>query len=228
MTNAAADGGGAAAGSLAAARAVRTTEIVNRLAEQDRKRADALKGYTEERHYTVTYRGFPLTMRASLVVEATYDAPGTKRFRIVSETGSKLLADKVLKRLLETEEAAALDPEKTALTPENYSFALVDEEAVNGRQCYVLQVEPKTDSKLLYRGRVWVDAADYAVVQIDAEPAQNPSFWIRKTTIHHEYAKTGPFWLPERNHSETEVRLGGTADLAIDYGTPKTEAAGKP
>jgi hypothetical protein len=159
------------------------------------------------------------------VVEATYDAPATKHFQILSETGSKLLADKVLKRLLTTEEEAAADPEKTALSPANYDFTLIDEQIVNGRSCYVLQVRPRTNSKLLYRGKVWVDAADYAVVQIEAEPAQNPSFWIRKTMIHHEYGKTGPFWLPEQNRSETEVRLGGTAVLSIDYGTPKTEPA---
>jgi hypothetical protein len=200
-------------------------DIVDRMTEQNRRRADDLKGYSEERHYTVTYHGFPMKLTASLVVQATYDAPATKRFRILSETGSKLLVDKVLKRLLETEEDAARDPEKTALTPENYDFTLLDRERVNGRPCYVLQVEPRVNSKLLYRGRVWVDAADYAVVKIEAEPAQNPSFWIRKTTIHHEYAKSGPFWLPESNRSETEVRLGGTAVLSIDYGTPKTQTA---
>jgi outer membrane lipoprotein-sorting protein len=215
-----------AAGSAAdAARPLTTNEIVDKLTAQNRKRTDELKGYSEERHYTVTYHGFPMTMTASLVVEATYEAPATKHFQILSEKGSKLLLDKVLKRLLTTEEEAAQDPEKTALTPANYDFTLLDQQVVNGRPCYVLQVKPRTDSKLLYRGKVWVDAADFAVVQIEAEPAQNPSFWIRKTMIHHEYAKTGPFWLPEENRSETEVRLGGTAVLSIDYGTPKTEAA---
>lgn len=220
ITNASEDATGTAAD---AAHMPAVSDIVDRLTAENKRRADELKGYTEERHYTVTYHGFPMTMTASLIVEATYDAPATKHFRILSETGSKLLADKVLKRLLTTEEQAAADPEKTALSPANYDFTLVDQQTVNGRSCYVLGVKPRTDSKLLYRGKVWVDAADYAVVQIEAEPAQNPSFWIRRTTIHHEYAKTGPFWLPEENRSKTEVRMGGTAVLSIDYGTPKTE-----
>ncbi|HEX4065435.1 MAG TPA: outer membrane lipoprotein-sorting protein [Acidobacteriaceae bacterium] len=215
----------AASGSDAAARPLTVTQIVDRLAAQDKRRAEELKGYSEERHYTVTYHGFPMTMTASLVVEATYDAPATKHFQILSETGSKLLADKVLKRLLATEEEAAQDPQKTALTPANYEFALVNEDTVNGRRCYVLQVTPRNDSKLLYRGKIWVDAEDYAVAEIEAQPAQNPSFWIRKTLIHHEYAKVGPFWLAEKNESRTEVRMGGTAVLSIDYGKPKTEAA---
>jgi len=107
---------------------------------------------------------------------------------------------------------------RTALTPVNYTFALLGEEVVDGRQCYLLHVEPRVASKFLYRGTACVDAEDYAVVQIEAEPAQNPSFWIRKTDIHHTYSKTGQFWLPQHNRSESAVRLGGTAVLTIDYG----------
>ncbi|HEX3987547.1 MAG TPA: hypothetical protein VHX13_13165 [Acidobacteriaceae bacterium] len=200
-------------------------QIVARLTEANKKRAEDLKGYTEQRRYSVTYHGFPASLTATMVVEATYEAPETKHFRIVSLTGSKLLADHVLKRLLTTEEAAARHPQETALDPANYSFSLLGEQYVDGRPCYLLAVAPKTDAKLLYRGTICVDADDYAVTKIDASPAQNPSFWIRSTEIHHVYAKTGPFWLPEHNESDTHVRLGGSAVLTIDYGAYQTTAA---
>jgi hypothetical protein len=200
-------------------------QIVARLTEANKKRTSDLKGYTEERRYSVTYHGFPASLSATMVVEAKYEAPETKSFRIVSLTGSKLLADHVLKRLLTTEEAAARNPQETALDPANYSFTLLGEQPDEGRLCYLLAVVPKTDSKLLYRGTIWVDADDYAVMKIDAEPAQNPSFWIRSTRIHHVYAKTGPFWLPEHNESDTRVRLGGSAVLTIDYGAYQTTSA---
>lgn len=205
--------------------ALSVSEIVARLTEANKRRTKDLKGYTEERRYAVSYHGFPASLSATMVVEATYEAPETKHFRIVSLTGSKLLADRVLKRLLTTEETAARHPEETALDPSNYNFSLVGQESLDGRPCYLLAVTPKTDSKLLYRGTIWVDAEDYAVTKIDAEPAQNPSFWIRSTEIHHVYSKTGPFWLPEHNTSETKVRLGGSAVLTIDYGTYQTTTA---
>jgi hypothetical protein len=203
-------------------------QIVARLGEANKRRTEDLKGYTEERRYSVTYHGFPASLSATMVVEASYAAPATKHFRIVSLTGSKLLADRVLKRLLTTEEAAAHNPQETALDPANYSFSLLGEQSVDGRLCYLLAVAPKTDSKLLYRGRIWVDADDFAVTKIDAEPAQNPSFWIRSTEIHHVYAKTGPFWLPEHNESDTRVRLGGSAVLTIDYGAYQTTTTDAP
>jgi hypothetical protein len=91
-------------------------------------------------------------------------------------------------------------------------------EAPGGRPCYVLQVIPKRNQKLLYRGIIWVDASDFAVARIAAEPAKNPSFWISSTEIEHQYGKYGEFWLPAMNRSVTRVRLGGRAVLTINYG----------
>lgn len=199
--------------------AVKTADkIVQQLVESNEKRAQALQNYTEDRHYAVEYRGFPGPIAASMDVEATYNAPSSKRFRILSQTGSKLLIDHVLKKLLESETEAAKDPDQTALTPENYSFTLIRTENISSQTLYVFHVEPHADRKFLYRGSIWVDAKDFAVTKIEAEPAKNPSFWIQRTTIHHIYTKTGDFWLPKRNRSETKVRLGGTAILTIDYG----------
>lgn len=199
-------------------------QIVQRMLDSNQKRARNLQHYTEDRHYQVEFRGFP-PLAASMDVEVTYDAPSSKSFRVLSQTGSKLLIDCVLKKLLENEKAAAKDPRLTALAPQNYIFTLVGTEAPAGQKLFIFKVEPRVDGKFLYRGTIWVDAKDFAVAKIEAEPARNPSFWIKWTQIHHVYSKTGDFWLPERNRSETKVRLGGTAVLTIDYGAYDIKAA---
>jgi hypothetical protein len=93
---------------------------------------------------------------------------------------------------------------------------------VNGRSAYVLEVDPIMPSKFLYRGRIWVDAIDFAVARMEVQPGKNPSFWISKTIIHHTNEETDGFWLPHKNQSETKVRIGGTEVLTIDYGTYQT------
>ena len=45
----------------------------------------------------------------------------------------------------------------------------------------------------------------------------NPSFWIKKTVIHHSFVKMQDFWLPAENRSVSEIRLGGRATLIIKY-----------
>ena len=200
------------------AAALTSGQIVERMVERNLKRSEELRGYTDERHYAVTYDGIPKKVTATMVVEATYEAPSTKRFQIVSSTGPKVLVNRVLKKLLETEKEAAENPGRTALTPANYTFTLLGTQETAGQRCYIFHVDPKRDDTFLYRGKIYVDSEDFAVTQIEVEPAKSPSFWIRKTEIDHVYKKTGQFWLPERNRSESKLRIGGSAVLTIDYG----------
>ena len=196
-----------------------TASIVQRLVENNEVRADKLPDLTSKRHYHVQYHGFGRTMEADMDVEVFDHGSASRTFHIASQSGSHVLLDHVLKKLLDSEEDAALHKNETGLTPQNYSFTLIGGANENGRQFFILQVEPKINRELLYRGRIWVDATDYAVVRVEAQPAENPSFWIRSTQIHHVYAKVGDFWLPHRNISESKTRFGGTATLTIDYGS---------
>src|ERR1700694_3893936 len=194
-------------------------QVVNNLVRKDEERARALRHYDSIRVYRLSYRGFPGDRDAESTLEATYDGPSTKRFRIISQTGSKLIVDRVFKRLLESEKEAA-EPEmhaRTLLNRANYDIALIAYESSDKGSQYVLAVYPKTRSKYLYRGKVWVDGPDFAVTRIDAEPAQSPSFWTKKSEIHHEYMKVQDFWLPRRNESISYIRLGGRATLTIEY-----------
>jgi hypothetical protein len=194
-------------------------EIVRRLDEHNAERAADLHSYYGARSYHLKYRGFFMKKEAEMEVIAHYQAPAEKSFEVVSGNGSEVLQTKVLKKLLESEEEA-MTPEhqrETALTPENYTFTLLGSRPSPYGGCYRLRVEPRRDNKFLYRGEICVNAADFAVETIDAEPAKNPSFWISKTKIEHRYRKVGEFWLPASNKSVTSVRLGGKATLNIDY-----------
>lgn len=142
----------------------------------------------------------------------------------MSQTGSKLLCDKVLKKAVDSEAEAAHNQAATALTPANYKFQLAGTASLGGKPAYILNVEPLTESKFLYRGKIWVDAAEFAVIRVKAEPVKNPSFWILRPQITYTSAKTGDFWLPEFNRSETKVRVGGTAIFTIDYGTYQVDS----
>lgn len=198
---------------------LKTQQIVENLVRRNLERAQGLHAYVGTRIYQMKYRGFPGARTAELVVDVKYQSPGTKEFTIRSASGSALIIDKVLKKLLQAEkEASSIEAQKrTALNGDNYNFAQVGYENTRSRLMYVLTVEPKRNDKLLYRGRIWVDARDFAVTRLEAELAKNPSFWTKNSEIEQVYMKVGEFWLPVRNHSISEIRLGGTADLTIDY-----------
>jgi hypothetical protein len=204
---------------------ISTPEIVSKMMFMNEKRAAALKSFTSHRTYDLEYSGFPSHKHAKMEVDVTFNAP-RKELKIVSEEGSELLRNHVLHKLVESEMEAndRANKASTALTEANYEFSLRGEEQKDGRECYVLEVKPRTKSKFLYEGTVWVDSTEFAVVHIQAHPAKNPSFWVKRADIEHRYEKVGFFWLPASNRSASSTRLGGHAVLAIDYGQYHLEA----
>jgi hypothetical protein len=206
----------------AAATPVSAPAIVQHMVEQNAIRAQHLKYFTSRRHYHIEFHGLGRSTSADMHVQATYVAGTGKSFHVLDQSGSHLLINHVLNKLLESEQDDSHE-QKAALTPSNYNFVFQSKATENGRPVYLFTVTPKVKNKLLYRGRIWIDAGDYAVVRVEAQPAENPSFWIKNTDIHHIYAKSGEFWLPQTNTSESKVRLGGTAVLTIDYGTYQFE-----
>ena len=193
------------------------TEIVSRMQLHSQLEARQLRPYHALRTYSVVYHGLG-TLSAQMQVEVSYDHANGKRFQILSQTGPVLLRDAVLKRAVTSEEEASRNRNSTALSPANYRFGLQGSDKLNGRPVYVLSVNPLKPEKFLYRGTVWVDAANFGVVKIQASPAKNPSLWISRTTIAVTNEPIGDFWLPKETRSQTRVRLGGTAELTIDYG----------
>jgi hypothetical protein len=198
-----------------AAPPISADDVIKNLQEKNHERAEALRQFQSTRVYRLEYRGFPSDHEADMVVKMDYQSPGKKEFTVISQHGSKFIIDHVFKKLLEGEQEAANgeNQRRTALTSENYDFKMLWYE--NGQ--YELQVIPKSKNKYLYRGEIWVDGKDFAVTHIQAEPAKNPSFWIKKTDIEHKYTKVDDFWLPAENRTVSEVRLGGRATLTINY-----------
>ena len=194
-------------------------QVVDNLVRKNQERARALMHSEGTRVYRLAYRGFPSDRDAEMTVKATYDSPSSKEFKVVSESGSKLILNRVFKKLLEGEKEAAQPAvsARSQLNRDNYTFALVGYEPSSTGGQYVLQVSPKSRSKYVYQGKVWVDGVDFAVTHIEVEPGQNPSFWTKKSEIRHEYKKVGAFWLPARNESVSYIRLGGRATLTIEY-----------
>ena len=198
-------------------------EVVRRMVQRNQQRADALRSFQGTRTYHLTYQGFPIRREAEMVTTIIYRAPDSKQFTEVSQTGSKLIVDRVFRRLLESEQEALKDENRarTSLNTDNYNFTLTAYEADAQSPNYVFQVEPKNPSKFLYRGKVWIDAHDFAVSRMEVEPAKSPSFWTKKSEISHVYAKVDGFWLPKQNRSVSTIRLGGQAILTIDYSNYK-------
>jgi hypothetical protein len=98
-------------------------QVARKLQERNAQRAAALSQFNVTRVYRMQYRGFLGDRDAEMVVSVTYRAPGSKEFKVVSQTGSKFIFDRVFKRLLEGEQEDTDEENRgyTALSAQKYT-----------------------------------------------------------------------------------------------------------
>jgi hypothetical protein len=86
-----------------------------------------------------------------------------------------------------------------------------------GSHCFVVQATPKRADTYLFTGKMWIHSVEFAIVQIEGQPARNPSLWIKRVDFVRRYQKFGEFWLPLKNESVTRVRVIGKNTLTTEY-----------
>ena len=192
-------------------------QVVARMIARDSERQAALHGYTAYRRYVLENRAHH--KQAEMLVRMICREDGSKQFEVVTASGWSGARKHVFPRLLEAEIDAARPDlrERSRITPDNYTFEMAGTADVRGRLAYVISIEPKTQNKYLARGRIWVDADEYAIVRVEGQPAKNPSFWFKSVHFVHDYNKSGPFWFPVADRSVTDVRIFGTTEMSIEY-----------
>ena len=202
-------------------------KVIQRVVEMNEVRAKALESYSSVRSYHLECHCLS-HKKADMTVRANYQAPNKKEFTIVSQSGSGTVRERVFQKLLDAEQESmrAENQQRSAITPENYTFQLSDYQKTDTDEFYVLDAQPRSKNKFLFRGRIWVNAKDFAITRVEGEPAVNPSWWTVRTDFKRRYQKIGDFWLPESNESETKVRVLGTAVLRIEYRNYQITQAG--
>ena len=192
-------------------------QLFAKLLESNRARDARLRQYSAVRIYKVSSdKG---KIYAQEVVRVDYQAPDRKDFRTISEAGSGLVRDLVLKRLIESESetSSGRAHHDSAIKPANYEFNLLGQQDVGPYHCLVAEATSKRKDKYLFADRVWIDAEDYAIVRIAGQPAKSLSFWITRADFVRDYEKVREFWLPARDETLVHMRLYGNKVLSIHH-----------
>lgn len=88
-----------------------------------------------------------------------------------------------------------------------YSYYLSDSVQVGLYNCYQIDYEPKRPQDLAFRGKIWIDKATFALVEIDATISKEANLnFIDKITIQQELepSQAGP-WLPVKMRTLLDV-----------------------
>ena len=136
--------------------------------------------------------------------------PDQKQYNIESSSGG--MGEKVLRDILAKETESPRKAERKEISPENYDFQLLGSEMLEGRNCYVISLNPRREEKDLIRGKMWVDATSYNIHRIEGNPTKSPSWWIRDLHILMNFTNVDGMWLHTFTHAVADVRFNAVPD----------------
>jgi hypothetical protein len=192
-------------------------DVVAQMLQRNLLRNRQLQKYSAVRTYEI--RNLEGKLAAQAVVRVEYQAPDKKTFSKTSEKGSGIARHLVFDRLIqsESETSSGREHRDSAITTANYAFMLAGKEEVGPYHCFVLEAIPKRKEKYLFAGKVWIDAADFAIVKIEGHPAKKPSFWINRADFVRRYQRIDGFWLPYRDETSVDVKMYGRRVFTVDH-----------
>ena len=113
-----------------------------------------------------------------------------------------------------------------------YNFRIVGEEAIDGRDTWVIEVNPRKDfhptqphAGMLSRlkGKLWIDKQDYSWVKVDAEAIETVSLGLFIARIHkgshflfEQVRVNDEVWLMRRFHVDVNARVLLLSNRAVE------------
>ncbi|HEY6252688.1 MAG TPA: hypothetical protein VI685_22250 [Candidatus Angelobacter sp.] len=203
--------------------------IVSRMMAAQQGNQARVRAYTVKRDYQLLKQERPKQEqpKAQVIANITVRPPNDKQYNIESSSGG--MGGKVLRDILQKETEAPKEAQHKELSPENYDFQLLGQERIDGRNCFVLSMNPRREEKDLLRGKVWVDAADYRIHRLEGNPVKSPSWWIRDLHILMIFASVDGMWLHTFTQATADVRFKGKYVMEsrdLEY-SPATQTATK-
>jgi len=186
----------------------------------------AMADRNHDHAYSVT-REYQLTpddpSKVSRVVAEVNVIPSGKKEYNITQGGGQ--AEKVVRKVLDHEtEATAQDHKGLELSAENYKFAYLGTESMDGHSCYVLQLTPKHDGKDMVKGKAWIDAGTYLIRQVAGTPTKSPSWWIKDLQVTLHYREAEGVWLQDSTQAVAQVRIVGRHTLTSRTIDVRTDA----
>ena len=196
--------------------ALSADEVASRLTIANRLRAGGMSGYEAIRTYVLD--NARLGQHAEMIVRVTVRYPDAKQFQLLSVSGPDWMRG-ALRRILDGEEgrASGHGNDRFRIVSGNYHFRNAKLIAFSGRDTYVLEIEPKTKNPSMLRGRLWIDAQDFAVVRFEGQTAGRVSFWAGTPLVTQTFKKLGSAWVPETNYSVAHSLVFGKTELTVTF-----------
>jgi hypothetical protein len=190
-------------------------QMVTRYLEATQAQQSALRGGTEEIDIDAAVPKFK--KQGKLHALRSISKLGKITYKALGFSGDNVVKTEVIANYLKAEVEAAKGASEVALTPQNYKFKFKGAYDWNGRQIYVLHVNPREKRVGLFKGELWLDTETYMPVRESGSFVKSPSFMLKKMQFVRDYNLQNGVSVPQRTESQVETRFFGKVDLNINY-----------
>ena len=190
-------------------------EMVNRYLVATQAQQSALRGGTEEVDIDAAVPKFK--KQGKLHALRSVSKLGKITYKALGFSGDNVVKTEVIANYLKAEEQSAKGQSDVALTPQNYKFKFKGIQTWNGRQVYVLHVNPREKKVGLFKGELWLDAETYMPVRETGAFVKSPSFMLKKMQFVRDYDLQNGVSVPQRTESRVQTRFFGQVELNINY-----------
>jgi hypothetical protein len=137
-------------------------------------------------------------------------------YEIVAEGGAGSVRDRVLHKVLKSEQQAWMSGEaqRSGITADNYDF-LQTPERPEGLVKVLLK--PRRKGMLIVNGAMFLDRYAADLVRVEGRLTSNPSFWVSRVDVTRRYARISGQNLPVEIHSVADLRFAGDARFHMTF-----------
>lgn len=196
--------------------------MVSRYLEATQAQQSALRGGTEEIDIDAAVPKFK--KQGKLHALRSISKLGKITYHALGFSGDNVVKTEVIANYLKAEIDSAKGESTVSVTPANYKFKYKGTQEWNGRQVYVLHLNPREKKVGLFKGELWLDAETYMPVRESGSFVKSPSFMLKKMQFVREYEMQNGVSIPQRTESRVETRFFGPVELNINYLTFSKDA----
>ena len=186
-----------------------------------KNRIDRLAGYTVTEHYAVFRGKDEAHPAAEMMVKTAYRKQTGKSYNIISQSGAAIWRNEVLGTLLDNEKRMSQpgSVETALINSANYEMKLDANarERINGRDCLVLDITPRRSSPYLFRGKLWVSAEDFAIMQLEGTAAKSAFFLASAAEVSRQYDELSGLPMATHARAVSGSALLGKTVVKVDY-----------
>ena len=189
--------------------------MVNRYLEASHEQQDTLRGATVQVDIDASVP--KLQKHGKLQALKSISKLGKITYHLMGFSGDNSVKTEVIARYLKAEMDASEGDPHLSIAPGNYKFKYKGIVDWNGRQAYVLRVNPRQKKVGLFKGELWLDAETYMPVRETGSFVKSPSIFLKKMEFVRDYWFQNGVSMPSHMESKVDTRFFGPVELNVDY-----------